>query len=179
MLIVMIVSKLSRKQLVDHYIYSRLGRISGILLSAYVIAKLVDTLVWIFVTLPGQGFDAAEFYRNELFGTWVLFLELTVFGLLPATILLSRKRLERTPWLVTGAFLACFGVAFNRFVFTLQTLSVPTMSFDRFMIYWPSWQEWAVLAGVVSYGVILYSLSFRYLNLFPRERELQPSAGRP
>ncbi|MBK7189051.1 MAG: polysulfide reductase NrfD [bacterium] len=179
MLIVMIVSKLSRKQLVDHYIYSRLGRISGILLSAYVIAKLVDTLVWIFVTLPGQGFDAAEFYRNELFGTWVLFLELTVFGLLPATILLSRKRLERTPWLVAGAFLTCFGVAFNRFVFTLQTLSVPTMSFDRFMIYWPSWQEWAVLAGVVSYGVILYSLSFRYLNLFPRERELQPSAGRP
>jgi hypothetical protein len=25
---------------------------------------------------------------------------------------------------------------------------------------------------VVAYGVILYSLSFRYLNLFPHEREL-------
>ena len=85
---------------------------------------------------------------------------------------------EDMRWLVAGALLTCLGVAFNRFVFTLQTLSVPTMAFDSFMIYWPSWQEWAVLAGVVAYGVILYSFSFRYLNLFPRERELQPSVGR-
>lgn len=178
MLIVMTVSRLSGKRLVDRFIYSRLGRISGVLMAAYVVAKLVDTLVWILVTLPGLGFDAAEFYRHELFGTWVLFLELTVFGLLPATILLNRRRLEDTRWLVAGGLLTCLGVAFNRFVFTLQTLSVPTMAFDRFMIYWPSWQEWAVLAGVVAYGVILYSFSFRYLNLFPRERELQPSVGR-
>ncbi len=178
MLIVMTVSRLSGKRLVDRFVYSRLGRISGVLMAAYAVAKLVDTVVWILVTLPGLGFDAAEFYRHELFGTWVLFLELTVFGLLPATILLNRRRLEDMRWLVAGALLTCLGVAFNRFVFTLQTLSVPTMAFDSFMIYWPSWQEWAVLAGVVAYGVILYSFSFRYLNLFPRERELQPSVGR-
>lgn len=178
MLIVMTVSRLSGKRLVDRFIYSRLGRISGVLMAAYALAKLADTVVWILVTLPGLGFDAAEFYRHELFGIWVLFLELTVFGLLPATILLNRRRLENTRWLVAGAVLTCLGVSFNRFVFTLQTLSVPTMSFDRFMIYWPSWQEWAIVAGVVAYGVLLYSFSFRYLNLFPRERELQPSVGR-
>lgn len=172
MLIVMIVSKLSRKPLVDDFVLSRLGRLSGIILSGYVVAKLADTAVWILITLPKLGFDAAEFYRHEMFGTWVLFLELTFFGLLPATILLNRRRVERRPWLVAGALLTCLGVAFNRFVFTLQTLSVPTMAFDRFMIYWPSWQEWAIVAGVLAYGVILYSLSFRYLNLFPREREL-------
>lgn len=177
MLITMIVSRLSRKRLVDDFVFSRLGRISGILLSIYIVAKMADTLVWIFVTLPGRGFDAAEFYRSEMFGTWVLFLELTIFGLLPATILLNRRRLKSMRWLVAGGLLTCLGVAFNRFVFTLQTLSVPTMSFDRFMIYWPSWQEWAVVGGVVAYGVILYSLSFRYLNLFPRERELQSPTG--
>jgi menaquinone reductase, integral membrane subunit len=178
MLIVMTVSRLSGKRLVDRFVYSRLGRISGVLMAAYALAKLADTVVWIFITLPGLGFDAAEFYRHELFGTWVLFLELTVFGLLPATILLNRRRLEDMRWLVAGAVLTCLGVSFNRFVFTLQTLSVPTMSFDRFMIYWPSWQEWAIVAGVVAYGVLLYSFSFRYLNLFPRERELQPTVGR-
>ena len=179
MLIVMGVSKLSRKRLVDAAVLSRLGRISGILLTVYVLAKLADTAVWILVTLPGSGFDAAEFYRDELFGTWVLFLELTVFGMLPATILLGRERVKRTGWLVAGGLLTCLGVTFNRFVVTMQTLSVPTMSFDAFMIYWPSLQEWAVLLGVLAYGVILYSLSFRYLNLFPRERELQdPTGGR-
>lgn len=177
MLITMIVSKLSRKRLVDDFVLSRLGRLSGVLLSCYVVAKIADTVVWIMVTLPGSGFDAAEFYRHELFGFWVLLLELTVFGLLPATILLNRKRVLRTPWLVAGGLLTCLGVALNRFVFTLQTLAVPTMSFDQFMIYWPSWQEWGVVGGVLAYGVILYSLSFRYLSLFPRERELQTPGG--
>lgn len=177
MLITMIVQAVTRKKLVDDFVLSRLGRLSGILLSTYIIAKVADTVVWIMVTLPGKGFDAAEFYRSDMFGAWVLFLELTVFGLLPATILLNRRRVEKMSWLIAGGFLTCFGVAFNRFVFTLQTLSVPTMSFDRFMIYWPSQQEWGVLAGVFAYGVILYSLSFRYLNLFPRERELQTTTG--
>jgi hypothetical protein len=30
----------------------------------------------------------------------------------------------------------------------------------------------ASFLAVVAYGVILYSISFRYLNLFPQEREL-------
>jgi Ni/Fe-hydrogenase subunit HybB-like protein len=39
----------------------------------------------------------------------------------------------------------------------------------------PSWQETASFLGVVAYGVIVYSLSFRYLTLFPEERELSAS----
>ncbi|MEZ4386421.1 MAG: NrfD/PsrC family molybdoenzyme membrane anchor subunit [Candidatus Krumholzibacteriia bacterium] len=172
MLIVMTVSRLSRKQLVDRRVLVELGRISGIMLSVYVVAKLLDTVVWIFVTLPQLGFDAAEFYRNEMFGMWLLLLELTVFGLLPASILLNRRRRATTPWLLAGGLLTCVGVALNRLVVTLQTQSLPTFSFDSFMVYWPSLSEWAVLLGVVAYGVIVYSVSFRYLSLFPREREL-------
>ena len=73
---------------------------------------------------------------------------------------------------VTAAFLACAGVAMNRFVMTVQTLALPTLAFDPFLSYTPSWQEVASFLAVVAYGVILYSLSFRYLNLFPQEREL-------
>ena len=50
---------------------------------------------------------------------------------------------------------------------------MPTLSFEPFLLYWPSWQEIATFLAVVAYGVILYSLSFRYLRLFPQERELQ------
>jgi len=178
MLIVMTVSRVARRPLVDRKVLTRLGRISGLLLSAYIVAKLADTGIWIFRTLPDSGFDAAEFYRHGLFGIWVLFLELTVFGLLPATILLNRRRRQNPRWLVAGGLLACLGITFNRLVVTLQTQSAPTLSFDTFMIYWPSLQEWAVMLGVVAYGVILYSLSYRYLNLFPREHELKTSSGR-
>lgn len=173
MLIVMTVSRLAGKRLVDRAVLSKLGRISGMVLAVYVLAKLADTAVWIFSTLPAKGFDAAEFYGQEPYGMWMLFLELAVFGMLPAIILLGAGRRQSTPWLVAGGLLACVGVAFNRFVFTLQTLALPTLAFDELMLYWPSSDEWGILAGVLAYGVILYSFSFRYLNLFPRERALQ------
>ncbi len=178
MLIVMTVQAVTRRRLVEARVLAKLGRISGILLAVYIVAKLVDTVIWMTVTLPELGFSVVQFYRNELFGSWVLLLELTVFGLLPATILLNRRRVQQTGWLVCGGLLTCVGIAFNRFVITLQTQSEPTLSFDTFMIYWPSLQEWAVLLGVVAYGVILYSLSYRYLPLFPQERALQTSPGR-
>lgn len=175
MLLTTIVSRIANKPLVEKAVLVKLARISGVMLALYIVAKLADTAVWITMTLPKLGFDAAEFYRNDLFGVWMLFLELTVFGLLPATMLMNRRRVQGTLWRVTGALLTCVGVTFNRFVVTLQTQSVPTLSFDSFMIYWPSIEEWAVMFGVLAYGVILYSLSYRYLTLFPHERELQGS----
>ena len=71
----------------------------------------------------------------------------------------------------------CLGVALNRFVLTIQTLVVPTLPFDHFLGYWPSWQESATFLAVVAYGVLVYSFSFRYLCLFPQERELRRSEG--
>jgi molybdopterin-containing oxidoreductase family membrane subunit len=49
---------------------------------------------------------------------------------------------------------------------------LPTLPFDRFLTYFPSWQEFGTFLAVIAYGVLLYSFSFRYLSLFPQEREL-------
>jgi molybdopterin-containing oxidoreductase family membrane subunit len=65
------------------------------------------------------------------------------------------------------------GVALNRFVLTIQTLAVPTLAFDQFLSYWPSWQEFATFGAVIAFGVLVYSFSFRYLSLFPQEREIE------
>jgi molybdopterin-containing oxidoreductase family membrane subunit len=78
--------------------------------------------------------------------------------------------------LLTAAGLACTGIALNRFVLTIQTLAVPTLPFDRFLTYLPSWQEVGTFIAVVSYGVLVYSFSYRYLALFPQERELAGAA---
>ena len=56
---------------------------------------------------------------------------------------------------------------------TVQTLALPTLSFDRFLSYSPSWQETGTFLAVVAYGVLVYSFSFRYFQLFPEERELK------
>lgn len=167
-----LVSKISKKKLVRPEVLQLLGRISGLLLAVYVLAKAADTLVWINRTSPESGFAAWQYYAWHPFGTWILFAEIVVFGLAPALMLLAPRLRRRTGWLVSGAALACIGVALNRFVLTVQTLALPTLSFDRFLSYWPSWQETGTFLAVVAYGVLVYSLSFRYLELFPQEREL-------
>ncbi len=166
------VSKLSRKTLVKHEVYAELGRISGILLIFYTLGKTIDTLVWINSTAPSIGFSARQFYLFRPFGTWLIFVEIVLLSLVPALILLSPRRRKSMKWMVPAAALACCGVALNRFVMTIQTLAVPTLPFDKFLLYFPSWQEVATFLAVVAYGVLVYSFSFRYMTLFPQEREL-------
>jgi Ni/Fe-hydrogenase subunit HybB-like protein len=169
-----LVSKITRKQLVSRDVYESLGKISGGLLIVYVLFKAIDTLVWINSTSQSLGFAPAEFYRQQEFGTWILIVEIVLCGLLPALLLLSKRYRSQMRWLVTAALLACSGVVINRFVMTIQTLALPTLPFDPFLSYVPSWQEVAAFLAVIAYGVILYSISYRYLTLFPQERELQP-----
>lgn len=171
------VSAITKKKLVRPEAMQLLARISGLLLSVYVLAKTVDTLIWLNRTSPGHGFPAAQYYSWKPFGTWILFAEIVLFGLLPALILLTPKLRAHTGFLVSAAALACLGVALNRFVMTVQTLALPTLPFDRFLSYYPSWQETGTFLAVAAYGVLVYSFSFRYLQLFPQERELN-SAGR-
>jgi molybdopterin-containing oxidoreductase family membrane subunit len=168
-------SRLSGRALVKPEVYDLLGRVSGRLLVVYVLLKSVDTLVWLNHTAPQLGTHPARFYAFDPFGTWVLFVEIVALGLLPALVLVSARRRRDPRFLVPAAMLACAGVALNRFILTVQTLALPTLPFDPFLTYVPSWQETMSFLGVVAYGVILYSLSFRYLGLFPQERELLAS----
>jgi molybdopterin-containing oxidoreductase family membrane subunit len=167
-----LVEKIARRPLVKPDVYDTLGRISGKLLLAYVFFKAVDTLLWINQTAPASGFPAHRFYQFGAFGTWILFAEIVLFGLLPALLLLKPEWRARRGLMITAAALACLGVTLNRFVLTIQTMALPTLPFDRFLIYWPSWQEYAAFGAVLAYAVLVYSFSYRYLTLFPQEREL-------
>ncbi len=174
-LITWTVEKITRKHLVEGHVYITLAKVSGILLAAYVALKSIDTLIWMNSTSPAFGFSAHAFYSNEPFGTWVLIAEIVVCGLLPALVLLHPKLRADMRWLIPSASLVCIGVALNRFVLTIQTLAAPTLPFDEFMTYMPSWQEIGTFLAVIAYGVLLYSVSFRYMPLFPQERELANS----
>jgi Ni/Fe-hydrogenase subunit HybB-like protein len=168
-----LVSRISGRKLVGSEVERLLARISGWLLMVYVLLKGLDTLIWINRTAPAQGFHPFRFYAWQPFGTWILFAEIALFGLLPALLLIRQGRGFAERWRIPAAALACAGVVLNRFVMTIQTLSLPTLSFDAFLTYLPSWQEVASFGGVVGYGVLIYSLSFRYLPLFPQERDLE------
>jgi menaquinone reductase, integral membrane subunit len=170
MLVTAAVEKVTGKRLVPQDVLRRLGFISGALLAAYVAFKAIDTLIWLNITSKAAGVVPWQYYMHKPFGTPLLFVEIVLFGLLPAFLLTYRKTAMRRGWLLTGAALACGGVLTNRFVMTVQTLALPTLPFDEFLTYMPSWQEVASFGGVIAYGVILYSLSYRYLPLFAQPK---------
>lgn len=172
LLMTWLVERISGKRLVKRDVLQFLGRLSGILIIVYVLFKAVDTLIWINNTSPASGFPAFEYYERKEFGTWILLSEIILFGLLPGLVLLKKRWRSDIRILLGSALMIVFGVALNRFVLTIQTLALPTLTFDKFLSYSPSWQEVAAFAAVIAYGVLLYSISFRYLPLFPQEREI-------
>jgi menaquinone reductase, integral membrane subunit len=166
MLVTATAEKITGRQLVAPRAYRKLGFISGILLALYVVAKAIDTYIWLNITSLKVGFRPWDFYAYQPISRAFLFLALVPLGLVPAILLILPYTARKRGWLLCGATLTCCGVLLNRFVMTLQTLGLPTLSFDEFLLYLPSWQEVATFAAVVAYGVILYSLSYRYLPLF-------------
>lgn len=68
--------------------------------------------------------------------------------------------------------LGVIGVCLNRWVMVLQIMAVPVMSFDTWALYIPSWQEVATTVLPVAYGIILIAITYRYLPVFPQEKEL-------
>lgn len=170
-LITTLVQKVTGRKLVKQEILALLGKISGVLLTVYLGLKILDTLYWGAVALPAKGLRFLDQYQSP-YGFWLVVAELGVFGLLPA-ILLLRPNIRMSPgWLAFACLLAITGVVFNRFVFTVVTLALPVLPFDRLVTYWPSWQEWAPVFAILAYGALIISLSYRYLPVFPQEKEL-------
>ncbi|MBU0514858.1 MAG: polysulfide reductase NrfD [Proteobacteria bacterium] len=172
MLVAFVVEKVSGRKLVPQKTFNLLGKISGWLLATYFVAKVADTIYWTLVTVPASGHRVWDYFKDPFYGLWLLFIELILGTLVPAVMLLLPKVRSRRGLFVLAACLACLGVTANRFIFVIQTLAVPELPFERFIRYFATWQEWGIVAGIIAYGFIVYSLAYRYLPVFPKEVEL-------
>ena len=167
------VEGITRKKLVRREAILLLAKVTGYLLAFYMVVKILDTWWWAVHTAPNMGVSFSEFFQAP-YGLWLLVAEIVVCGIIPAIILLTPKAREDEVLLIVACVLDCIGIIINRFVFTVQNLALPVMPFDRLEIYVPTWQEWAPTVALVAYGFLLVSLAYRYLPMFPRERELNP-----
>lgn len=166
--------KISRKKLVPDNAIQLLAKISAWLLSIYMVLKIADTLGWIYGVVPKAGLKFMDFYREGPYGVWLVVCEIAVFGIIPAIVLWIPKARRHQGWLITACLLTCTGIVINRFVFIVVTLAIPVMPFDKFWSYLPTWQEWGIALAIIGYGILLFSAAYRYLPVFPKERELNP-----
>lgn len=176
LLVTWITEKAAKKKLVKDNVIELLAKISGWMLTTYIIAKIIDTWYWASVTAPSKGFRLIDFYSdNPLYGIWILFLEIVICGIVPALILITRGGRKNNTARLFAVILAVIGASLNRWVMVLQVMAVPVMPFDQWVMYFPSWQEIATTILPVAYGVILIAVSYRYLPIFPQEQELNPT----
>lgn len=164
----------SHKRLVDRSVYELIARIVGTLLAIYMVFKLADTAYWALVTSPEFGFKLTDYYR-EPYGIWLLFTEIVLCGIVPAIILLIPQARKHNVVIFSCFFLVCVGVSINRFVMSVQATAAPVMPFDKWQVYVPTVYEWAPIIAMCAYIALVISLSYRYLPLFPREKELNPA----
>ena len=169
-----LLEKITGKKLVKDNVIDLLAKISGWMMATYIIAKIADTYYWATITAPSKGQLWTEFYTGTaVYGKWILFTEIIVCGVLPALILLTRKG-RNSGMLWVAIILAIIGVSLNRWVMVLQTMAIPVMPFDTWELYMPTIPEIATTVLPVAYGVIMVMLSYRYLPIFPQEKELNP-----
>ncbi len=174
-LVTKITEKATRKKLVKDNVIDLLAKIAGWMMLSYIVAKTIDTLYWAAVTAPASGQTIWDFYSNNAFyGIWILIMEVVVCGFVPAFILVTPKLRQDQKGLWAAVILGVIGVSINRWVMVLQVMAAPVMPFDAWALYLPSWQEVATTILPLAYGVILISISYRYLPIFPQEAELNP-----
>ncbi|HCO12290.1 MAG TPA: molybdopterin oxidoreductase [Desulfonauticus sp.] len=171
MLIATLMEKITGRKLVSYETKALMGKIAGSLLCFYLFFKFLDTWYWATDTLPRMGLTFDQMF-NDVYGKWLLWAELGLCGVIPA-ILLVVPKFRNIPFLLyTAAILDCIGIVINRFVFTVQTIAFPVMPFDKWYSYVPNWAEWATTFEILAYGALVLSLSYRYLPVFPQEKEL-------
>ncbi len=169
--------KITGKKLVKDNVVELLAKIAGWMIITYVVAKIIDTVYWATVTAPSLGFKWTFFYSdNPLYGKWILLTEIVLCGIVPGLLLIFGPTRRNPAARVIALLLGVLGVSLNRWVMVLQVMAVPVMSFDKWVLYYPSWQEVATTLLPVAYGVILILISYRYLPIFPQEPELNPIA---
>ncbi|MEJ2724041.1 MAG: polysulfide reductase NrfD [Deltaproteobacteria bacterium] len=168
---------ITRKKLVPKETIRLLAKISGWLLVIYMIFKIGDTLSWVYGIVPRAGLEFADFFRQGPYGAWLLVLEIVLFGIVPAIILVVPKARQSESIVIVASLMTCIGIVVDRFNFIVVTLAIPVMPFSRFWSYLPTWQEWGIAMAVIGYGFLLFSVSYRYLPVFPKEKELNPATA--
>ncbi len=171
-LVATFMEKLTGKKLVDFKTKALMGKIAGTMLCVYMFFKILDTWAWATGYLPTVGLSFDDMFYGLVYGKWLLWTEIVLCGVVPAIMLITPAIRNRPALLYTAAILDCIGVSLNRYIFTVQTIAFPAMPFDSWQVYAPNWVEYASSIMIVAYGFLVLSLVYRYLPLFPQEREL-------
>jgi molybdopterin-containing oxidoreductase family membrane subunit len=135
-----------------------------------------------YLTALYPGAPEGEAAARMLSGAYLpLFLVEVVGGLLVPFLILSQRRLRRSPlWVGAAAVIGIVGIFVHRLNLVLNGLSYPNIdlppglpvglpqdgaSFAESYWYVPTAIEWAIVIGILSFGALLFTIASLYLPM--------------
>lgn len=174
LLVTMILSKLTGKELIDKFLRRDIARLAAFALLAYLYLKLWDWAATSYYSnAPGTADALARLQATTPYTQSFWWLEVILGGIVPAIILLNRPFRRQHGLFMVGLALIVVGVVVNRWNVTLSGLVVPpswspgVLGNPIAAAYTPSWTEVSVSLGVLGYALLAFTLGARYLPLFP------------
>lgn len=182
LLVTMILSKLSGKELIDKFLRRDIARLSAFTLLAYLYLKLWDWAATNYYShAPGTADALTRLQATTPYTQSFWWLEVVLCGVVPAIILLNRPFRRRHGLFMIGLALIVVGVVVNRWNVTLSGLVVPPSWSPGVLgnaiaaAYTPSWTEISVSLGVLGYALLAFTLGAKYLPLFSKHMETSGS----
>jgi molybdopterin-containing oxidoreductase family membrane subunit len=180
LLVTMIVSKLTDRELIDKYLRRDISRLAAFVLLANLYLKMWDWAATSYYSHSPGATDA--FQRLELttpYGQSFWVLEVLLGIVFPAFVLLYRPLRRNQGMLMTALGMVVMGVVVNRWNVTLSGLVAPpewspgVLGNTVTAAYIPSVVEIAVSLGVLGYALMAFTLGVRYLPLFPSKKSAE------
>ncbi len=165
----MLSARLTRRAHVDDRILDRVSQIIGWILVLYLYFRFWDTLAMTYTYQPGRTEGLSLLTSGALsFNFWVGEI---VLGILVPMVILINKRTRALPlWRMVALALVVGGVVAYRWDTNISGLLVvisylPGEPSIAYAAYRPSLIEFLAGGGIVSYGLLAFSLGVRYLRV--------------
>ncbi len=165
----MLSARLSRKAKVDDTLLERLSHVTGWILVLYLYFRFWDALSMTYTYEPGRTEGLNLLTKGPLsFNFW--FGEI-ILGLIVPIFLLLNKRTRSMPfWRMAALLMAVGGVVAYRWDTNMSGLLI-IMSYlpgnleITYTNYHPSLVEYLSSAGILSFGLLAFSMGVRYLKV--------------
>ncbi|MBP7998220.1 MAG: polysulfide reductase NrfD [Chloroflexi bacterium] len=173
LLVTLVTERLKRQELISRSLYRDVARFIAFVLLAYLYLKLWDWAATSYYSHPSGTADVLQ--RLELttpFNQSFWLLEVLLGIVVPVFILLSKNLKARDRYVWVALVLVIIGVVVNRWNVTLSGLVAPPQWSPGVLgnvvaaAYLPSWVEIAVSLGVLGYGLLGFTLGFKYLPIY-------------
>lgn len=165
----MLSARLTPKAKVSDILIERVAQFLGYLMIGYLYFRFWDWLAQTYTYEPGRT-EAFEILTKGTLSFNFWFGEMIFGALIPTFILLYKPARLSPLWRMLGLAMIVGGVVAFRFdtniVGFLAVISyLPGEAVVSYTSYTPSLVEWASAMGIVSYGLLAFSLGVKYLRV--------------